>query len=237
MQRTLFAILLALLCASPAQAYLVYTSEADFTAAHGIATPETEGFESEQDWPSAGVTPNTLSYGGYELTWTGMVNGASAPLVGNTTPSGVSHSGARGMYILGNSDWESVSGELDAGEFLGMGFWIRAHPGYPASGFSLFLDNQQGTQQVDLNGNDPGSDYAFPSLTQYYFLGVLAESGEKFNSFEIMSSTGTEQNIWVDDFTFLMDNPQPGREVPIPAAVWLLGSGLFGLGALRRAKR
>jgi hypothetical protein len=27
---------------------------------------------------------------------------------------------------------------------------------------------------------------------------------------------------------------QPGEEVPVPGAVWLLGSGLFGLVALRK---
>lgn len=219
--------LLTLLCAVPAQAYVIYDTEASFqTAISGLGV-FTEGFENTSDWPSTGVQSNTLNYGGNTLTWEGETSEGPANLVGHDTPEGVAHTGERGLYISGSTIWESVEGSLESGELYGFGFWIRPHPTISADGFSVQLDGQK----IDLGGLSPFQG------DEYQFVGILAEAGEFFADFLIKSSEGSEsdpQNIWLDDFTFLTQNPNPNTEIPVPAALWLLGSGLLGLIGLRR---
>jgi len=66
----------------------------------------------------------------------------------------------------------------------------------------------------------------------WQFFGVIDTDG--FTTVEIMDSSGTlgDQNfIFADDFTFGVTT------VPLPATVWLFGSGLLGLIGVARSKR
>ena len=79
------------------------------------------------------------------------------------------------------------------------------------------------------DGDDVGDDYNYAKVDVFTFsdAGMLAELLDGQADFSIVAPSGGDG--WALDYAELTINP-----VPIPGAVWLLGSGLVGLAGLRR---
>jgi len=116
------------------------------------------------------------------------------------------------LFTLGTEQTFTLNNiALDLGRTYQLTAWIMSDA---ASGYS-----------ADNNGNttltvDFGSTMSFPA------------SGAVFNlpeGFSVNSADGAiVNNLWID--------PRPAAVVPIPAAVWLFGSGLLGLIGVARRK-
>ena len=100
------------------------------------------------------------------------------------------------------------------GEIYGVGGWIR---GYTPMDLTFSLDGVD-VLSVDLS-------------VQHQFFGVIDTNG--FTSVSLSTSTTPNGDWGADDFTFATS---PVSAVPIPSAVWLLGSGLISLIGFARRK-
>ena len=104
-----------------------------------------------------------------------------------------------------------------AGTLYGVGAWINRTTGAEVT---LFLDGVE----VGFGGNG--------IINSWTFLGVIDTAG--FNSFEFREVNGKGLEV----LTIRADDASLGvSAVPVPAALWLFGSGLLGLiGMVKRKK-
>ena len=75
--------------------------------------------------------------------------------------------------------------------------------------------------------------YSGPTITNidsfgnpFYFAGVIDTDG--FTTYTVKTPALAAGHWFADDFTFA------GAPIPIPGAVWLLGSGLIGIVGIRK---
>ena len=100
----------------------------------------------------------------------------------------------------------------------------------------------EGTEQVWINALADGinvsysmllppDDWGFSGPNSEIYLGVEFENIKAFT----FTSTGTSDGFGLDEF--FIDQEAPPPAVPVPAAVWLFGSGLLGLVGMARRKK
>jgi len=145
-------------------------------------------------------------------------------------PYGLHKNNQVSWSVTYDADWVDGFGYLDLGErtdqgaslTLNIGDWIFTHD----QGTTLF----PGAPSVHIfDGKPLGFDFmtdlgdAFATWSQFHVIG---------NSFSFMSFWNEPAHGFFD-FSKITINPGAST-VPIPGAVWLLGSGLLGLVGLRR---
>ena len=228
-----------LVVGSVANAAFTYTDETEYLtvlATMGFAVIN-EGFEDDTVWAdsrtsiiSPGSTPSVISQG---IEWT------SNFATNNIATSNTGVAGTFGLFSSphGDPNVETdetlcnadpipeqcflhdgfVGNSVGAGTLYGVGAWINGTFGAEVT---LFLDG------VEVGfGADGG-------ISGWTFLGVIDAAG--FNSVEFREINGKAievLTIRTDDVTFGVS------AVPVPAAVWLLGSGLLGLVGMARRKK
>jgi hypothetical protein len=229
-QPVLATTLLCLAVVSTSRAATVtYIDEGDYLAALATIGLDAvgEGFEDNTDWGAvrttisgANTAPSITSQG---VTW------ESNNSVSNvTTSSGAAVTGNWGFYSLPHGDFSGPDhsddvpdgfGGSSTATLFGVGGWFGTNT--PSADISLFLDSAL----VDF-----GDDSTVLGTTSLFF-GAIDTEG--FNAFLWQETEGTyndQKYIFADDFTLAL-NP-----VPIPAAAWLFGSALLGLGVVKRKK-
>jgi hypothetical protein len=133
--------------------------------------------------------------------------------VANFNPQSGSYHATTGY----SADWQYIKQDITTapGQSYTVGFWLSSGD---SNNDNAFVARWNGTDQTQLS-NLP---YASPEYTYYTYTGsatgilTTIEFGFRYN-------TG-----WYD-FDSVTVNP-----VPIPGAIWLLGSGLVGLVSLKR---
>jgi hypothetical protein len=165
------------------------------------------------------------------------------------------------LFLVFSASWASaVPFTYDQGPIISsvnysFTFDLEAPPG-PHS----FIDISFAELEIELNNNTVGIlnvDYEFSYLTDSIIGSweVPAGQGAFTNTWDVVSLFTGETDL-LNDFNvsfsvsspFFGENPNnsdlfgaslalDGTAVPVPAAVWLLGSGLIGLLGLRRKMR
>jgi hypothetical protein len=110
------------------------------------------------------------------------------------------------------------------------------------SEFDIDYDDDGGTWEYTPTGNDPGIKYWVvkqKNAFKLYWETAAVCAGSVLEC--LQSALFVSSGSWSGDFSHLSfyDTKLPGGggpEVPVPAAAWLLLSGLVGLGALGRAR-
>ena len=227
-------VLLLSITGTAQSAITTYTDEANYLANLAEYTQVSESYEGAA-WDSVRsalldpqVAPEITSLG---LTWQNRFS----PDGGVTTSDGgkdvhdgdwLFYASPHGGYGVSGLDC-TVPGECGdgftitsagAGTLYGVGGWFQGVSG-PEIKFLLDgnLVNGAGGTGTEL----------------WQFFGVIDTAG--FTMVEIMDSSGTQDDqnlIFADDFTIGVTTV-----VPVPAAVWLFGSGLVGLSVLARRKQ
>ncbi len=114
----------------------------------------------------------------------------------------------------------------------------KPKPGDPAPGplpvldsFGTSLEYNFNVLGYQLTEDSPLTNENYDTLDPQY-AGWIYESVYEFTIAGSLLGSG-----WVDVEVDAHNSPKKGvRATPVPAAVWLLGSGLFGLAALKRRK-
>jgi hypothetical protein len=160
-----------------------------------------------------------------------------------------SHSLSHDFYYTANSilSFDMQATAVDAYNFRGTAY--HANCGVRIS-FLNFLNNALGTLVI-LNATNPDAmpdDYVIVDSTQNNYTGLMSDFAYSagLSSSDPISKISLEyyvtgdyyngQNMQPNVFSFgtvFFDNVSINA-VPIPAAVWLLGSGLIGLAGVRR---
>ena len=237
-------------CATAAP--VAYTSQAAYLQALsdlGMSYVH-EGFENDAVWGSNRSTVN----GGFNtssavtnlgVTWSSNVSGG-----GVTTSEGPALSGNWAFYSYphgsytnpppGVDCWEPGAcgdgfiGTASTGMFYGIGGWIKTNTPYAELG--LFLGGYP-NNPIDFGEtcDGDGENCVSNSLlgTAHAFFGVIDTDG--FTQFEFRDLEGKLDEyklLFADDFYIAASV----TAVPVPAAVWLFGSGLVALLGIRRRK-
>jgi len=121
----------------------------------------------------------------------------------------------------------------DASGF-GLGLGLSLSPGAVAFGFVVSSINTGETGAIDLYS---ATDYlGTESLAGKGFYGYLIEEGDT-SLLDFFSLFGTTSSSFRISRMYAVGELDPVSEVPLPAAVWLLGSGVMGLAAFRRMRK
>jgi hypothetical protein len=186
----------------------IYTSESSYlTALSGLSYATiVEGFEGSA-WNTVrnGNTAPSISDQG--LTWTAGTNVGTFNGMARTGDFGLS---AHPNGAAGSTDSINVCSTIT---LFGVGGWF--------TGFGAANVN------IDLDDSYSGATTTSP-LTSFQFIGVIDTDG--FTSLGLYTTgqlPGTIGNWGADDFTL-------AHPVPIPGALWLLGSGCIGIFGIRR---
>jgi hypothetical protein len=235
MKKTLIGIALFIV-SSVANSATIYLSETEYLnalAALGYATIY-EDFEDDVVWAdsrfsiSPGSTPSTTSQG---LIWKSNYTNSS-------TGSGAAHDGAYGFFsnphgntTNGGSTCEPVETNWDDACWQYDGWIVESDTGETLYGIGGWIDSSTSGAKItflldNVNVNVARDGEAF---TDWTFVGIIDVTG--FSTVEILELTGADSDqrpIWGDSFTVGVS------AVPVPAAIWLFGSGLVGLAGIAR---
>jgi hypothetical protein len=244
MKKILISIVL-LTVNSVAHSATVYLDEAEYlTALSGLGHNTIyESFEDGNVWVrSSTVTPSTTSLG---LIW-------QSNFTNSTTGAGAAYEGAYGFYALPHGNATDGGSSCDGAEdpipeecwlndgwiitsedsktLYGIGGWIDSNTGGAAK-ITFLLDG------YDVSGNDTDNIDNWNRDGEaigsgWTFVGVIETNG--FQTVEIRELSGKDvqqEFIFGDSFTIGVS------AVPIPASVWLFGSGLIGLIGIARGKK
>jgi hypothetical protein len=212
----------ALAClASPANAATTtYSSQASFLSALGVAPTITHNYDTQ----AAGSTiaaDDTLDGATYNYSLSG--NPTPSILIDNIFDT------TSGSNYLGTTDG---SGAFVGGDAFTITFDQTMHAIglYVISADLIFADDFTITTSSGQTANNIATSDVTLSDGDAYFIGLIEDDFSLgFNSITL-SSFEAEYLFNVDDITV--------APVPLPAAVWLFGSGLLGLvGISRRSVR
>jgi hypothetical protein len=230
-------VLLVVSCV--ANAATIYTNEALYLAALAGYGTTHESFENDAVWGASRSPSSVASTTSQGLTWksnsfnSSTINNGDA-IDGNyifySNPHGNVIDGGAGCEVVDETVWDDSCWQYDGwivesaeGETLvGLGGWIDATTN--DAKVTFLLDG------VNVNTNRDG--VFIDGLLGWTFVGVIDETG--FSTVEILELQGKDSNqhhIWGDSFTVATS------VVPVPAAVWLFGSGLLGLVGIARRKK
>lgn len=130
----------------------------------------------------------------------------TGPTGGTTGPSVRFYIGVSGNYFVSSSSWAANTN----------GSWTTHALSVDTSNFMAWPNQNNGTMTL-----------AQVAASSGYYVGLLFSNGD-FSSNSSLGFTST------NGATIAIDNFGTPSAVPIPAAIWLLGSGLVGLVGLRR---
>jgi hypothetical protein len=257
MKNILTGTTLLVLAGSTYAQTIVYTDEASYLS--GLAsfgyTPISESFENDTVWADSriadlGPTPSVTSKG---ITWTSNGWAPSYPQnniatgnVGGSAPDGTYaiYSLPHGLTTDSGSycdDQEDPNISIEC--YQNDGLKITSETGDTLYAFGGRVDSNTGTPKitflldgVDINGNNTDNIDNWQRegdiADNWSFVGVIDTGG--FLTAEIRELRGKDSQqvlLFSDDFTIGVSS------VPIPAALWLFGSGLLGLIGIARRKK
>jgi hypothetical protein len=218
-----------------------------------------EGFEDTTVWGASRNTPAT------SVTSRGMLWSANYP-ENNIATSTVGGTAPEGLYAIyssphGKPDFVAGSGcdtaqdpNIPAECYQNAGLKVVSETGATlyAFGGQIFLNNTSAgavtflLDGVDIYGTtlDPDNllrngvsidNVIIGDVVPWAFVGVIDEAG--FLSAELREVTGKNSEASANVFMFSDDFTIGVTAVPVPAAFWLFGSGLLGIGIAGRNKR
>ena len=169
----------------------------------------------------------------------------------------VLHKNANGFFLMvegGAVDWASHANQLDRMIEEQMDFnasvqavmaWVNANSNWHDTLLIVTADHETG----DLWGTGSGLPATFNDVVNHgagVLPGATFNSGDHTNSLVPLYAIGAGAELlagyadqWDPVRGFYVDNTEifqvmNGNPVPVPAAIWFLGSGLAGLGLWRR---
>ena len=222
--------------ANAATTYLDETEYLNALAAIPGTTVIEEGFEDNTVWAASRTPSSTPEVNSQGILWTSnfATNDISTGGLGGST-----HEGIWGFFSNPHGDPDVVSDDrtcdvpdpipdvcflhdgfkgtsAGAGKLNGVGAWIDGS--VAGVDITVFLDG------VDVGG--------VSNISGWTFFGVIDTAGfDAFEFREIGGKGGQQEFIFGDDFNIGVS------AVPVPAAVWLFGSGLLGLIGIARRKK
>lgn len=247
-------LLLTLLSAAPLvqAAPVAYTDEVAYRQALsdlGLGYVH-EGFEDNGVWGSYRSTVLDGFSAASEVTNLGVTWTSNAPDGGVTTSEGPALTGNWGFYSYPHGSFanpppgvdcqepgaciDGFIGTASTGVFYGIGGWIETNTPYLELG--LFLGGYP-NNPVDFGEtcDGDGENCISNALlgTAHAFFGVIDTDGfTRFEFRDLEGTLGEHKFLFADDFTIAGSV----TAVPVPAAVWLFGSGLVALLGIGRRK-
>lgn len=193
-------------------AVITYSDETQFLNAVGSTA-----FENFESMETGIVHQTTIATDNFTVDTTPLNNGTSYIYIGNA----------------GASPTDGVN-SLVAGSDTGDGFTLNFDMAFPILAVGFDLTDAGETSGVISFQNNLGDNIEILSSPPYLdsgntiFWGVNSDTA--FTSFSLIK-TQLWDGIGIDRMYFVAASP-----VPIPAAIWLFGSGLIGLAGLARRK-
>ena len=251
-KRILSGISLLAIANGTLSAPLVFTNEAAYLAelaSLGLSTVS-ESFENDTVWEASrnsivapGSTSSVVSEG---LVWTSNYaqNNIATGDVGGSAPDGTFaiYSLPHGLVTDSGLYCDSAEDpDIPLECYQNDGLKVESDNGNTLYAFGGRIDTANSGKVTflldgaDINGNDSDNidnwQREGDAADNWLFLGVIDTDG--FLSVELRELRGKDFQqvlLFADDFTIGLS------QVPVPAAAWLFGSALFGLGVVKRRK-
>lgn len=217
---------------------VLYTSEASYLAdlaSLGYATIS-EGFEDDAVWSasrSPSLVGSTTSQG---LIWESNFTTSTTGTLGGSVIDGTYgfFSNPHGNDTDGPLFCEPDENDFDDSCWQYDGWIITSAESETLYGIGGWIDSTGSGAKVTflLDGVNVNPDRDGEFIFDWTFVGVIDTDG--FTSVEILELRGADYDqalIWGDAFNVGVS------AVPVPAAVWLFGSGLIGLVGISRKKK
>jgi hypothetical protein len=246
MRKILFSIVLLAFSSVANSTLVVYydpldnlQAKADYLADLAAYATITESFEDDAVWGTSrsSSVASTTSQG---LIW------KSNSFNSSTVDNGGAHDGDYVFYSNPHGDTTDTSGIEPCNEFdgetasfddpcwLNDGWVVTSAEGETLYGIGGWITSTTKGGKITflLDGVNVNVDRDGDPVNDWTFIGVIDTDG--FTSVEILELRGTDGDgvfIWGDDFTVGVS------AIPVPAAVWLFGSGLLGLVGMARRKK
>lgn len=212
----------------------------------GVTTLSGDGGVSGNKTPNVGLTlngTNTASFSDATFsTWLTAQTFADVKWFVSASDS-VSNSGAntarRFLTSSANADETATNGQLD--NYVGTGSAGGLGTIFGTGGLSVTGTGAPSNWQSNFGLGADGLASVDQSASLFYFARTAFTGGSTTQATKTQygNSTGfaTVTLASNGDFTYALAGEAPPAAVPVPAAAWLLGSGLMGIGAMVRRRK